>query len=352
MFLQGHLEILRDVLTKVNNYFDDNFASANMNLMELKKGIVYPDIPCGTYKKIKRNEIFLTDKKLCPEFDLVELLSSVNNFREIYMSHRGTFAYMHSMTNDPDSTVKTIRDKIVLKILSLALLSIYDKNIFNKAPKFNPSIFWIGSILHTITDSYSQSHAIRVPSTAYKVIAQKSTGDIFSVFARDLRQHILDAASTMMTAGRLEKRLCQKYKNDPTKVAYIKRNKRNIYDSYKIFKFDKSVGELVARHYNLPRDNIVKSKHRKYDIINFQYVFNQHGFYHSRRDFLSAVKNHPGLYEKMIRECVHVLSLYKECIVNRDTNTFIKKLHEYMLTETFYVPKKYLNDKTGSLLQK
>ena len=348
MFVSGHIAILADTLNKLKQYFDQKFVVRDsIDLETLKTGVMYPDLPCGEYKKYDTNKVFLSKKRICPEFDIIRLLFPSNNFDEIYQSHRGAFSYVHAMTNDPSLNVETIRNNIITKMMSYAILSIYDKNILKTELKPKPNIFWIGLMFHTITDSYSSAHTIRIHKRVIMPLTKKR--DEMIKFFISLRKKQFPKLKPSITQAGLKKFLNQKYTGHERYLQFIDSYMISIYNSFKIYLFDKEIDAFVSKHYRFTPPKNVRSQ--KYDIANFQYVFDQPMLYHSLRDFLFAVKQYPGLYERMLNDCAYILWLFKYTVdhIGQEgiIDDYIHKVYTFLISKTFHISKKNLKNKTG-----
>lgn len=373
MYINGHEAILDEVLKLINinePYFDYNFSDDKLTYHKLRKGMIYPDLPCGKYELIKSdNDVFsiMKKKSVCNITKLHKIMGHLDNLKEIFHSHRGINAFLHSMSYNPSLKAKNIRNTIITHISAYALLSIYDKNYYlgNKIEP-SPSIFWIGIILHIITDSYSQSHTIRLEKPTITIKTERKPLDPYVKFRMLLWQTIFNQTNFKKHVDNeddLQKILLEKFQKNTIQYDYIKRKKERLFKAYKMFLFDTQTRNVVKKFVNIDINDTssdassdASSKYQRYDIINFQYYNNQSSAYHKKRDFLYHVKKFPGLYDRMIDECITVLLLYKECLQNIKKNpdkhqsisrTFIKKISFYLITHTFRMTKQHLNNKTG-----
>ena len=166
MFIQGHIEIIQDIL---DNHLPKGFfkfidhPADKKTLKNLFIGLQYPDAPCGKYEVSSNNSILFKRAKICEITKLFKLFSGASyGESKIFQFHKGYFAHLHSMSTDPENTVLKIRNKIINSIIGYALLAVYDDTLLNDTDRqIKPNLFWIGIILHMITDSYSPAHTIR-----------------------------------------------------------------------------------------------------------------------------------------------------------------------------------------------
>lgn len=370
MYINGHTSILDEVIDLLDNqniYFDNTIRDDKVKYSKLRKGMIYPDLPCGKYELINdKNDIFSIMKKktVCSITRLHKIMGHLDNLKEIFHSHRGINAFLHSMSYNPKLKASNIRDTILSNIMAYAMLSIYDKDYYkDNIIEPSPSIFWIGIILHIITDSYSQSHTIRLEKTTTDVKTERLSWDPYVKFrmllwelifkyANDSKKHIIDNETD------LQEVLLKKFQKNSIEYNYIKRKKQRLFKAYKMFLFNIQTQNIVKNFVKInPNDDISTSYH-KYDIINFQYYNNQPSSYHKKRDLIYHVKKFPDLYEKMLNECKTVLLLYKECLQQIKNNPskhqviskkFIKKLIKYLSSNTFRMTKQHLNNKTGTI---
>ncbi len=365
MYINGHETILDEVLESVNMYFDSNFINDNINYHKLKKGMIYPDLPCGKYKLVNINDnVFSIMKKktVCNITRLHKIMSHLDNLKEIFHSHRGVNAFLHSMSYNPVLTADNIKNTILNHIASYLLLSIYDKKYYlDDIVEPSPSIFWIGIILHIITDSYSQSHTIRLEKPTKTIKIEKQKLDPYIKFrmllwetifkqATESRENIIDNSTD------LQNTLLAKFTKNSIQYNYIKRKKDRLFKAYKMFLFDVQTQNTVNKFINIKKYILPSIQYNEYDIINFQYYNNQTSAYHKKRDFIYHVKKFPNLYERMINECKMVILLYKDCIEKIKkyptkhqtiSKLFIKNVIVYLNNNTFRMTRQNLKNKTG-----
>lgn len=354
MYIDGHIDITNEVLhdPKFENYFF-NVSFKHFTKENLLKGLAYVDKPCGEYV-IENNKVLFHKKTLCELTQLFKLTSD-KHFGEsnIFQYHKGFFAHLHSMTTDPLNNVEKIRNKIILSILGYCLLALYDKHIFDKSPELHPNITWIGMILHIIQDSYSPAHTIR--DKKYHVISYdpNKINDIDKAMRLRVHENIKALAkfNRLFKDDILISELIKK-KLDDEEQKYIMNNTKDIFNIYKIFKFEydtnKVVNNLVG--YNITSLSSKKIKGRDGDIIDFQYYDKQPLVLHSKLDLMYYVRQNQFLYKKMKDECAQVLILYKKALKSGDAMTFLKKLIKLLFYRVYRIDTKYLKDITNKVV--
>ncbi len=370
MYITGHESILDDTLESImGTYFDQSILDNNVNYHKLKKGMIYPDLPCGKYELIKTTkDVFSIMKKktVCNITRLHKIMGQLDNLKEIFQSHRGIYAFLHSMSYSSVLTSKQIRDTILSHIAAYSLLSIYDKQYYSENNQPSPSIFWIGIILHIISDSYSQSHTIRLIKKTKIVKEEKKPLDPYVKFRMKLWETIFKQANdskkhTIDNEDELQEALLKQFKQGSIEYTYISRKKSRLFKAYKMFLFDIQTKKVVNNFIKTKWLDYVAPSYEEYDIINYQYYNNQTSMYHKKRDFLTHVKKYKGLYERMISECKTVLLLYKKCLEDIKNNPskhqiiakkFVKDLGVFLSSHTFRMTKQNLNKKTGVIYKK
>lgn len=325
MFLSGHEEILDDVFDKMpNDYFSLNKIYKFFNKDKILKGLIYVDLPCGVYEltKDKKNYIFHS-KTLCSSIKILNILNDVptRGNVNIFQYHRGHFAYLHSMTTDPENTNRKIRDKIITSIIGYALLAIYDDKIYDK--NIYPNAMWIGFILHIITDSYSPSHTIRSNKLRYKIID--------NTIHKELKTY----ENIKFLA---KQNIIYKYSSFGNKKDY---------DTYKLLKFNYDINK-IAESYKI-KSIKEPTIYTEGDIISFQYSLNQPLLMHQRLDLLFNIKNNKRMYKKMLDECRDLLIIYKEVLMTRNIKKYIYDIQHLIINRVFKMTTDNLNSKSNKI---
>lgn len=347
MFIQGHVEIIQDILDHhlPKRFF--KFIDKDKPLKNLFIGLQYPDAPCGKYEVSSTYSILFKRASICELSKLFKLFSGASyGESKIFQFHKGYFAHLHSMSTDPENTVLKIRNKIINSIIGYSLLAVYDNTILSNERQIKPNLFWIGIILHMITDSYSPAHTIR--DTNY--IKIKSIEKDQNLLER-LQVHEL--IKTLAKEDKLyeKKDFINTLLNLSDHKVYIRTRKSQFWKIYKVFKFEYDINKIIKKEFDNTHKYYNKSyKEQEGDIISFQYYDNQSLLAHTQYDLLSYVQNKPHIYNRMIHECKEFLILYKKAIETKDINTFIKDVIKLLLNGTYRINKKYLKNKTDKIV--
>lgn len=355
MYLAGHESILEDVF-KVYT-----FNAKILNYEQLKTGLFYPDLPCGKYQYIDNKHVYMTEKKLCNMLSLLKLYDPKNNeFYEIVQSHKGILAFLHSMSPSPNYTAGEVREAILNQLISYFILAVYDEEIFtNKKPQIKQNSFWLGLILHVIMDSYSPAHTIRVNGKASRmVLPPRSPYTPSRIMRKNIREIIFEVIEETFqkdhpkTQDEFINIMIKKFKDNNKALDYIDRHKEQLYNSFLSFLFDKQVDTkataILGKYKYFKKD---KTPYQQYDIINFMYYNNQLGLYHQMKDFLYNIKIHPGMYKRMVDDCIFVLKLYEDVIEKRQRNIkkVLKILYKYLVENTYHMTPEHMLQQSGYL---
>jgi len=346
MYISGHFEILNELLnhSELKNYFDNSGKFSKDNLF---KGVEVVDLPCDTYSK--NNSHIFAHPKICNKLQLLDLFNDDKSETTLWQRHNGYFAHLHSMTTDPDNNVEKIRNKIILAIIGYSLLALYDTNIFNKDPQKKPNSVWLGMVLHIITDSYSPAHTIRDKRVEYTVINK----DIIYKNIENIKIHEnIKSISKQKLLYASQDLFINKLLNisGDNNHQYIKSHKKQLYNSYKGFRFENDINIIVKPILKSMSTEINEKKTDNYgDIITFQYYDAQSDFIHTKLDFLINLKRDKRMYLRMMNECIEYLMLFKRVLDNGNTDEFIKSLTELLLNKTYHINKKYLKEKTNKV---
>lgn len=363
MYIYGHEEILDIILDKyLTKYFDDKMSKyKHVNIRKLKKGLIYPDLPCGKYEIRQNQDVVMVKNKTCSMLKLYKVIGDVYRLKEIFQSHRGIDAFLHAMSYDPSLKVKDVIKVIMSNISAFALLSIYDKQYYD-FPKNNvypdPNIFWIGMILHIVTDSYSQSHTIRVREKE-TIYPKKDNMKEYVDFKMKLNKSFfikISKETRITTKEELQQALIEHFKSRPHFKMFVANNLDDIFKSYKMHMFRQQTTSKIQKYFQVKSKLVSDTK--DYDIINFQYYNNQDSIYHKKYDLMTKVKSNTDMYERMLSECALILLMYKQCIhdiVDHPdrhviiSRKFVTDLYEFLNDNTFRISKSNWNNKTGSV---
>jgi hypothetical protein len=348
MYISGHLEILEDIITKLpKDFFTKD------ELKELEIGLIYPDKPCGRYEISDLSIKF--NKKICEITKLLRMFDD-KHFGEskVYQFHKGYFTHLHSMSTDSNNSVLKMRNKIIVSILGYSLLTIYDDTIFSKNPVIKPNTFWLGIILHIITDSYSPAHTIRDPKIPTTKINLDTNIDIDKQMRLDVHEIIKSLAKKSIIFKDKDEFIITLAKEVKDAKDFINSQSRSLWKIYKVFKFEYDTNKLINRLLKNNKIDLLKTqnnnKNNYGDIISFQYYPEQSMLMHLRLDLLTYVKDNPRIYKRLINECLEVLKLYKEVLETKDINKFILNMYQFIITRTFNINKKYLKNDTSLII--
>jgi len=356
MFLSGHETITTEVLEEIlPSYFDDPvMENDDTRRRKLFDGVNYPDLPCGKYKISDDQHVTMHVQRVCPIYKLYRILSSRRYvLTELHQSHRGIFAFYHSMSFDPELKVKDVVNTIIINLASCAFLAIYDDEYYKYDKKGiapHPNIFWIGFMLHVIQDSFSQSHTIRYDKKHKRVRYTEPREESNHLKAR-INRYIISLSLLDMTEKELKEKVLKQFKGNEE---YVRDHMYKIFKAYKMYAFEKQRNKLVMK---LLQTKCKPTKaSQEYDIKNFQFYNNQSGTYHRRYDFLEEVRKESKMYERMKKECADVLILYQQClrdIAERPKQhgdiavNFVKNIFGYLQRNTFRISADHWEQRTG-----
>jgi hypothetical protein len=361
MYIQGHIEIINDVLDnseKLTQYFKSLPLYKNVNRRMLKKGLAYVDAPCGKYE-IVGNKLLFQSRRLCELSEMLRVFHETEfGESKVFQFHNGFFSHLHSMSTDPENSVLKIRNKILLSILGFALLSVYDDIHIDKDTKFNPNIMWIGMILHIITDSYSPAHTIRYQKAKFYISNPSTDIDV----DKQLRLYIHERLKTLAkdtsymyrNSNEFNAKLKREYKNNFEAQKFIEYQKRKLWNTYKVFKYEYQTNEIVrkiCREWKIRShtNDGAKGKIIPGDIITFQHYAGQPAILHHRLDLLRYIKNNHVLYDRMKNECTELFIMYKEVLESQDVQRFLKGVFNLVINKTFRINQKFLKDATNKV---
>lgn len=357
MYISGHKEILDEVL---GDFFVGIEKFPNMTKKLLKKGIAYPDLPCGKYRFGDDGKHVIMSKKItCSMMNLYKIATEMYMFKEIFQSHRGVYSFLHAMSYNPKLQVHEVVKSIITHLLSYAYLAVYDDHYYEVEKGPSPNVFWIGIILHTLMDSYSQAHTIRLVRD--DVVRPKETKDKtkpsvhFMVKLHKILFNALDKQSSKVySKEELQQVMLDKYRDDATVSFFVRHRMKEIYKAYKMHLFEREVISITNGMVDL---KIQPFKSRKpYDIHNFQFYNNQPSIYHKKYDLMKKMRSYPELYKRMIGECEEVLRIYKTCLQEIQANPqnhvsastqFIKDMSTFLIQRPFRVARSDWKNKTG-----
>ena len=329
MYLDGHREILDELLEtrlppRVLADWPGGVKEAAV-LKAIQRGLAYPDLPCGRVDIEKGDtRAILRRPLLCSALALVQLLAPRSHqYSEMFQSHLGALAHVHAMAPGHRVPTAVVAAAIASHALSLSLLfwrCFELKPGKHKEEREKNGPFWLGILLHTLTDSYADAHAIRVPNVA---LARAPPPDEeqdrvmrHSALLYELAGRTLDAPLKKKALGaEIEKARRVKKRG----VLHIKQQ----HQTYMLFVMHRQTDRAVRTH--LPGADraiaaAVRGKSRAakattktaHDIRAFSYYPTQpQPLYHALRDRLQLVRDRPAMWDRMLGESAELVRIFK-----------------------------------------
>ena len=336
MYLPAHHEILSEALDALPPDFLEGWPGLDAAAVAaaLRLGVSYPDLPCGNVVVVD-GRAEMPRPRLCSVLAFTRLAGRKFQHDEIYQSHLGSYAYLHAMTPDPAATVGEVTRQLVDHLVALAWLawkgassapsssgsnsssSSGSTSTLNSTSRGAPYPMWLGIALHTLMDSYSESHAIR--HRGRRLLRSSDAGSPEDAEKRE--------AAEVRWHARLLSELAERTVNAPLpppaitaalKAAGVPAiRRRSASKSYRIFLFhqqarrdarqvlpgldallERSVGHAVGRS-------------APHDLITYSHYQSQPLGYHSLGDRVSLVRDNPRLYARMLGECVELMRTFR-----------------------------------------
>jgi hypothetical protein len=349
MFIDGHKQIIDDALQA------HSISIPPQMRKQLRKGIAFPDMACKKFEPTKAGDIVLSDADSC---SLLKLLKTMDGqkygFSTIYQFHRGALTLLHSMSNDTKTSLSVKRTQILDVILALLVKAAESKNPF-----------WIGVILHTITDSYPRGHTIRDSFYEPPIVAGSELPEATTGLTKSARKEITNAISNLASDPNIplfqtqedaitaiKERLSQN-KSSMRVSYYLRTKQKSIYHTYLIYKFlDRLMQTAKTTKSSLkisPNLGIHKRPTpTKYDLLHFQSYEIQNHTYHKWEDLLGAVKREEPLYKRILSEVATLIRLYKDFQSSKlSQDSFVKQAYTHIATQTFRISAHHVNNPTA-----
>ena len=341
MFLEGHRQILAEVVaTRLPpRFFASGWLNPSVNpLTAIERGLAYPDLPCGAVE-LEGDRAVMRRPALCSTASTVRLFNKKYQYSELYQSHLGTLAHTHAMSPDAGATAGQITRAIVSHALMLATL-------FRRAAREgdDDSPFWIGVVLHTLTDSYADAHAIRLPGVALVRAAPPP-------HAHDkVMRH---AALLYDIAGRTLDRPLKRAElaeaidrsSGVDRARHGAKRQHRIYLLYVLHRQTDHEVRIalpsVDGHLLLLKPASRAPTPRTHDIRAYSYYPTQKTGYHAVRDRLKLVRDRPAMWSRMLDECAELVRIFKEDGLRRpldgrrETTRFLSRLLDFLLAGPF-----------------
>jgi len=333
MYIEGHKQIVKDALKSVT--LPDDIKHG------LKEGVAFPDMACKQFV-LRNNRIELIDSKTCSILKLFKTLHGKEfGFSTIYQFHRGALGHLHSMAPSNTVTLETHRLHILDLVLSILGVIAYGGLGFN--PK---SAFWVGVIIHTMTDSYPRGHTVRKDFETDTLVQGADLPLPKIGKTKQVRQEL--------TA--LVQNIAKKHVSDPDELLKLigdtryNDKKRSLYRLYLMYRFLRSVNHDANKYRSLlriPKNLGIDDNAAPYELLHFQNYEIQDSYMHKKEDLLSNFKEHP-IYNRIISEVSSFLKIYLRFLEDKLTaEMFIKEAYTLIATTTFQISKRNRNNLTG-----
>jgi len=345
MFISGHKEVLQEALSELASSAHITFDKKTVD--DLTKGMIWPDLACFKFSSTGQQ---IKDQKHCWVTKLAKIVhGKYFGFSTIYQFQRGILTILHSMSNSIDIPLKITRENILNLILGFLTATV--KGSYGFPAK---SAFWIGVILHMITDSYPKGHTIRkdfytppinqVNDTIEDGVTKRARKQIYAALHQKIKE---DPANTTRTKKQIADYLWVHFANTLTDEIryYLDTRMKSIYHTYLIFKLVARTNEdakETKKRLKLPKELGVleTSTPKPFDIMYFQ-MYDYQGFvFHKMHDFLTELKMHPIYQRRILPEVCVVIKLYHEFITQSITgDEFIKRAYTFIATHVYRVSK-------------
>ena len=357
MYVEGHKEIVEEVVReRLPPGFMEGWglALAKPTLVEgrrglmraIRRGLEYPDLPCGRVTLTSGNEIVFSHPRLCSVFSLVRLFTAASRrlgqYTEFMQSHVGPMAHLHSMAPVHGAPSSAVVREIVSHAL-VSALSFY-RCFQTRGEEKKHAGFWLGILLHTLTDSYSPGHAVR--SAGGRLVRAPAPDPAqlrtmrHAVLLYELAGRTLDAP--FGDAGQLQRAIegARRVKNR----GFVRI--RQQYATYLRFvslrRTQREVKSLLRgsdrRNGNPPKEN-ENAKANAYDVRAFSYYPTQPPLYHALRDVLRNVRGVPAMWDRMLDECADLFRIFKKgaelAAAGRPPGRFLRTVRSFLLERTF-----------------
>lgn len=350
MYVEGHKTILKDAIKFSNIHFTDD------TIKEMKDGVIFPDLACASIIANPSTGLLTFKKKgYCSIFKLIKILhGKAFGFSTIYQFQRGILTTLHSMSQYLELPLYIVRKHILDMTLSLLVTIAYGDYGFE--PR---SSFWLGVIIHIISDSYPKAHTIRKGFHSVPIV---QTEDLVvygkTKKARRTLNKIIQTLSYRDELYSEEHLIAEIQKKinvelmTPEISYYLQNKSKSIHHTYLVYKFVHQLNKTALEYrksLELPHSiGMYNGPAQKYDILSFQAYDYQSSIYHKREDLLSAVKNDPIYTSKLIPEISKLLQLYYDFYNNKmSADIFVKSAYEHISTTTFAVSKSTARNHTS-----
>ena len=388
MLLQYHDVLLSKSIPA--DYFNSlsklNLKYVNSSL--LTTGLHYPDVPCNELVITTDGTVKYLNYDTCRiPLPLLYLFDEQNNgLKQTVQSHRGRQAIGHSMTYEPSVTMIELRQKILRRLEILYMLALSDNSLIIKCSdktcetcykttfsnytciEPQPNIFWLGQILHCIQDSYSRVHTLRQLPSQPPVTQQggqphSSSKEEFIPSFRLVRKigDVIDAYNFISTSNSNTEIVAflTQHITEPDLRTLIKGNPNDISHIFKLILFFKNQKKKIKELYHsqtLPSETHKtnnKSDIQNYPyLISFRYIPHQSKCGRSFHMSYDSQKSTENFERFAIENCVEVLTMYQEHLLDSTGKTIQDKIDEmilYIAKNVFPILDEYQNNPSARL---
>ena len=341
MYLDGHREILQEVVrTRLPRDFFVGWIGGKRKatLHAIKRGLAYPDLPCGRVRIDRGRRAVLERPLLCSVVALAQLFRPKHQYSAMYQSHLGALAHMHSMSPGHAATAGAVSRAIVSHLLSIGHL--FWEGARSRERPSAKAAFWLGVAMHTLTDSYAEAHTVRVagvrlaraprpPPSQDKVM--KHAAMLYDLAGRTLDRPLSQAelAVAIQRSG----------------LAHVYDNAKLQHETYMLYlmyrQTDRAVRLALPGADRAIAAGVVprpEQKPRSYDLLAFSYYPTQSTAYHALRDRLALVRDRPAMWARMLDECAELLRIFKDAAAvdaEKTPRRFLERLLEFLATRPF-----------------
>ena len=343
MYIDGHREILAEVVaTRLTPDFFDGWPGNPRVLHMIRVGLTYPDLPCGKVKPIVKGEpaLIMHRPKLCSILAVTSLLRPHKQHNEMYQSHLGMLAYLHAMSPDPRSTAGTVTHAIVSHALSLALLfrrSALAPPLKRAKPVEVMYPFWLGVLLHTVTDSYAEAHTVRhrgrpmeaavPPSDEQDDMMRRATA-LYALAGRTLGRPL----SRPELADELKKRVSKHHHRLYMMYVFHRQTDHEVRRA--LPGTDRLITQGTTGVRQAQKGSPKGNSSNNNNIHSYSYFPTQTTSYHAHRDRLSLVRAEPAMWDRMLDECADLIRIFREHHADTERR-FLRRVLYFLVRRPF-----------------
>jgi hypothetical protein len=349
MFLEGHREILAEVVaTRLPPRF---FASGWLGgkrskdvnpLAAIQRGMEYPDMPCGAVQ-LEGVRAVMRRPALCSTASMVKLFRTKHQYSEQYQSFHGSLVHLHAMSPVAGAKAGQVTRTIVSHALMIATLF---RKSAHEGDEDCP--FWVGAMLHTLTDSYSDAHTIRLPGVALVRAAppprsqdkvMRHAALLYDIAGRTLDQPLgrAELAEAIDRSSGIDRARSGARRQHRLYLLYVlhRQTDRDVRIALP------SVDERLLKPASRTPGGHAPTVPRTHDIRAYSYYPTQNTGYHAIRDRLRLVRDRPAMWSRMLDECAELVRIFKEDGLRRpldgrrETARFLTRLLDFLLAGPF-----------------